>query len=375
METVVDRRSHASVPCDQLDAVSPSAPAPQRTGPALPVDNAPGDERRRWPRFSAASLGNMAAAITGGPSVALVNVSRGGALLESTERFPLCSQLRLRLRPAQGDEIVASARVVWAKVASIEGSQIIYRIALAFDANEPHMMDHSPADAAAAGSACERADDAATPTTTRQNGAPQIDVSRNESEDGRAAGMEIERLRTLLDAALADLDSERQCREQQRSTFERQIADANGRASMLEATVLQHQAETEKLREQQVRCDALIDQLAQKFSDQQTLVGQLTAARDEYRDRADRLAVELDRHATETHRKVAESDMHIRALQRRLDAAETLCRAHDARHQMMRCEAERLLSIAMASLSLAGGAQDNTPLATAGREPHEKLAS
>lgn len=46
---------------------------------AGPVSRA---ERRQWPRIPASLLRNLAASIIAGPDVKLVNLSRGGALME-----------------------------------------------------------------------------------------------------------------------------------------------------------------------------------------------------------------------------------------------------------------------------------------------------
>lgn len=90
-------------------------------------------ERRQWPRLPASMLGDLAASIVSGPEVKLVNLSRGGALIEVPTRYPMRSWVRLRLTRSSGDVTVAAGTVLWSQVASMIGGRINYLMAIAFE--------------------------------------------------------------------------------------------------------------------------------------------------------------------------------------------------------------------------------------------------
>jgi len=70
--------------------------------------------------------------LVAGPEVKLINVSRGGALIESEARLSPGSALCVRL--VTGESIyLLKGRVLRARAASMSGSELRYHIALAFD--------------------------------------------------------------------------------------------------------------------------------------------------------------------------------------------------------------------------------------------------
>lgn len=92
-----------------------------------------GSERRQWPRIPASLLSNLTASIIAGPDVKLVNLSRGGALMEVAARYPMRSKVRLKLTRPDGGVTQVHGTVSWAKVASISNGKINYLLAVIFD--------------------------------------------------------------------------------------------------------------------------------------------------------------------------------------------------------------------------------------------------
>lgn len=92
------------------------------------------DERRRWPRqFFAGGRLPPRARVHPGDIVTLVNVSSGGALVESDLRFRWGA--RCDLEWVAADSVVSvAARVVRCFVARLDASAVRYRTALRFDA-------------------------------------------------------------------------------------------------------------------------------------------------------------------------------------------------------------------------------------------------
>ena len=92
-----------------------------------------GAERRQWPRIPASLLSNVTASIIAGPDVRLVNLSRGGALMEVAARYPMRSKVRLKLIRPGGGVTQVHGTVSWAKVASISNGKINYLLAVIFE--------------------------------------------------------------------------------------------------------------------------------------------------------------------------------------------------------------------------------------------------
>jgi hypothetical protein len=92
-----------------------------------------GPERRQWPRIPAALLSNVTASIMAGPEVKLVNLSRGGALMEVAARYPMRSKVRVKLTRSTGEVTQVAGTVSWARVASIANGKINYLLAVIFE--------------------------------------------------------------------------------------------------------------------------------------------------------------------------------------------------------------------------------------------------
>ncbi len=104
-----------------------------------------GSERRQWPRVPATALSHITASVVAGPAVKLVNLSRGGALMEVASRFPMRSRVRLKLTVATGEVTVAEGLVAWARVAAIVDKQVNYLVAVIFDNVIPNLGGLDPA--------------------------------------------------------------------------------------------------------------------------------------------------------------------------------------------------------------------------------------
>ena len=63
----------------------------------------------------------------------LVNLSRGGALVESPARYPMRSAIQLAVTRPSGDVTAKTANVSWAQVASVVDMRISYLLAFTFD--------------------------------------------------------------------------------------------------------------------------------------------------------------------------------------------------------------------------------------------------
>lgn len=354
-----------------------------------------GIERRRWPRIPASSLGDVSAAIVAGPDVRLVDLSRGGALLEASERVPLQSFVRLELTPAHGDTSRTEGRVAWARVSSIHDGRVHYRVAIVFAEplaelpvpaadSRPQAPEAATGDAPAATDQTAAADVRPRGVLTRfpSSIAPQATkpLSREDSpavpDPGRriAGDAVIATLRKELAAATADLASqsaltetlaarlrdseeiraaaleqERHARDEERAAFARQLADAAARAHALQAALDTHAQEQQALLlAEQGKYDALAAEFLKTTNEQQMeseqLLEQLTAAQLEQRSRAEHHEAELARHRVEAQRQRAEDEALHRDLAARLEAAETLCADYGAHLWDLQRQTEQLMS-------------------------------
>lgn len=164
-------------------------------------------ERRQWPRLPASMLGDLAASIVSGPEVKLVNLSRGGALIEVPTRYPMRSWVRLRLTRPGGDVTVAAGTVLWSQVASMIGGRINYLMAIAFE---------TPI-----------ADLAAATGVKETQAAPR--AAEHESE--------LARVRAEADQQRAEAQYQRAAAERQRVEAERQRIDLDARCRALQARI------------------------------------------------------------------------------------------------------------------------------------------
>ncbi len=97
----------------------------------------PDEERRNGPRLPASAIaGFKGARIVAGPEVKLINISRGGALIEGCVRFLPGASLLLRL--VCGAEILhIKGTVQRSKASALSGSVLLYQAAICFESEFP----------------------------------------------------------------------------------------------------------------------------------------------------------------------------------------------------------------------------------------------
>ncbi len=292
-----------------------------------------GIERRRWPRLSASSLG-MSASIVAGPDAALVDLSRGGALLDVAARLSLGSAVRLKLTQSGRDLGVFHGRVAWQKVASIASGQINYRVAVAFEqplaelAGAPAEQPQEPPQ--------RNLTIVAGRDTLAPSPAPAV---QPQAEPPHAAEACADETHKKLAAATADLACQTAIleslagklkeSEQQRAALAQQAAEAVRKGEALFAALeARERKHAQALREQQEKHEALVAQLVKATNEQQAeydaLLQQTAAAKDHEAERA-------------------ASNTRIRELEGRLEEAEMLCAAQHDRYRALRKETEKLM--------------------------------
>jgi len=90
------------------------------------------DERRASPRLPPSAIPSLKGVkLVAGPEVRLVNISRGGALIESEARLSPGSNLCLRLVTAESVYLL-KGQVLRSKVASLAGAGLRYQSAVSF---------------------------------------------------------------------------------------------------------------------------------------------------------------------------------------------------------------------------------------------------
>lgn len=91
------------------------------------------DERRASPRLPPSAIPSLKGVkLVAGPEVRLVNISRGGALIESEARLSPGSNLCLRLVTAESVYLL-KGHVLRSKVASLAGGGLRYQSAVSFN--------------------------------------------------------------------------------------------------------------------------------------------------------------------------------------------------------------------------------------------------
>ena len=366
-------------------------------------------ERRQWPRIPAAALGSISAAVVAGPDVKLVDLSRGGAMMEVAARFPMRSSVRLKLTQSTGEVTVAAGRVAWAKVSSIIDGRINYRVAVVFEqplpdlvagmsgAAMPDQQIAAPAGSAVApvaagdaavnhpeGSRLASIDRAALETDANSEVPAAAEPMGSAGQDRAQAVFpprgNLTRFPTGAAAAHAarsdvhrtdlpgELEAERRRWEEERSRLVQESADACARADALQAErTAQQRKHEEAMGEQQGRSEALIAELVETNNEQHTeyqhLLDARTAALDEQRSRAEQYEAELARHRAAADQQFAELQARNRELEVRIEAAESLCAAHDVRARGLRREAERLMSMITSPVRPGSSQQDEAAAA------------
>jgi hypothetical protein len=245
---------------------------------------------------------------------------------------------------------MVSGRVAWAKVAAIVDQQVNYVVAVIFDqplAELPGLplapgafTSSDPLIEADPDVGTER-DGASTDVPARSNLTqfPAARTPENAATPGASCEPAVSRpsITTGLRAAAEsteqasrdELETERRRWDEERSTLAQEAAHAVVSADALQAALkTAEQAHAQALADQQSRYEGLIAALLKTSNDQQAEYQQLleerTAARDQQR---------------------TEAEARIRELQTRVEAAEALSAAHDARYRGLRQEAHKLLSL------------------------------
>jgi hypothetical protein len=90
------------------------------------------DDRRTTPRRDAAALGPISARLLGGENVRLLDFSRRGILIESTDRLLIGAKATLRIVTVDAS-LMVHGRVVRSKVVQATGGGLTYHTALALD--------------------------------------------------------------------------------------------------------------------------------------------------------------------------------------------------------------------------------------------------
>jgi hypothetical protein len=229
----------------------------------------------------------VSAAIVAGPDSGLIDLSRGGALLEVPARLSLGSAVRLKLAQPGRELIVVNGRVAWQKVASIAGGQIYYRVAIAF---EQPLAELPGADALPQ----EQPQRSLSIVPARDNLTPfPAPAAQSTNASAEAADAATQELRRQLEAATADLACQTAVlesvaaklkeSEQQRATHAQQAADAARKTDALHAALeARERKHAESLRDQEDRYEALSAKLAEatneRQADYQRLLQQATEA-------------------------------------------------------------------------------------------------
>jgi hypothetical protein len=298
----------------------------------------------------------------------LVNLSRGGALVESPERYAMRSGIRLALTRASGAVTVKTANVSWAQVASIVNMRISYLLAFTFDTPIPDFeaatgandlelepagrIEPAPADSTPAHAEKGLAD-ASDADLREQLAAAMSQIAENstatQSLVARLEATESER-NSLRDV----LENERQ-QAQARLQLDVQAEDARTRAESERALAERDRAHQQALDAARLRYDALVAELmdvanAQEVEFQRQLAERL-AARDQQYARAEHMAAELARLRAAGTRALADWDRIRQELTSRAERAEARCAAYEERHAAVKQEAEKLLTVVTAAIS------------------------
>lgn len=253
-----------------------------------------------------------------GPDLKLVNLSRGGALVESPSRYPMRSAIQLALTRASGTVTVKTATVSWAQVASIVEMRISYLLAFSFDtpiadfeaatgisdlevpADEGAAQDQPAGDPIDASDADLREQLAAAMARIAEHAtATQALVTRLEAVDAE---------RTNLQAEIA--------RQRQRAVqpqVRTEAADAVTRTAALDRALAERErAHQQAMAEARAGYEALVSELMDVANAQevefQRLLAEQTARRDQEYARAEYTAAELARLRAAGTRALADWD-------------------------------------------------------------------
>jgi hypothetical protein len=206
----------------------------------------------------------------------LVNLSRGGALIEVAARFPMRSSIRIKLTQSTGDVTVAAGRVAWAKVASIVDRQVNDTVAVIFDELLPeNLLPDSPipavddpqdSDLTAALEEMAAADDSDSPAAPVRGNLTQFPSgARRQAEAAPVPAAAYEpaapaiAVDTRVEELRAEFEAGQRRWEDQRSALEQEVTAAAAKARVLEATLAaREEAQAQALADQQRKYEALL---------------------------------------------------------------------------------------------------------------------
>jgi hypothetical protein len=176
------------------------------TDATSPTPEGSGRERRHWPRVPAEKLARVGARLATGADVRLIDLSRGGARIETDRRMLPNSSVALKLVAADSTFLI-TGRVVRSRVIRLTAGGLGYDVAVSF--NEPLQQfadlpqagetvpggpaqagaDHPPSGAAIAGVAAAGAA-AAAPAASPVSGVTGPHAGPFDSLDGASLGAE-----------------------------------------------------------------------------------------------------------------------------------------------------------------------------------------
>lgn len=330
-----------------------------REGGGAEVSHDANNERRRWPRIPTSALGNLSASIVAGPAVKLINLSRGGALLEVGARFPLRSSIRLKLTPPDGEVIVAEGRVAWAKVAAIVNGQVNYRVAIVFNSPIPEFaldtpahqepQDDVPASPEAEGppttvpvrdnltrfpsvGSAERANGGDDRRAAGADSAPADDLRKQlaaltenlakSSAANEALTAKLQESEGLIAALRRERETEQRQWDEKRTSLGHELANALARADALQSRLQEREKEQARLvreqREQEEGRVALRRQLADALARADALQSALEGREQEQA----RIVSEQEEQRATLGRQLADALARVDALQSKLGAQE-----------------------------------------------------
>jgi hypothetical protein len=145
-----------------------------------------GKERRASPRRLASELPFLKSVkLLAGPDVRLVDVSRGGALLESDTPLPPGTRICLRLVTTD-TTILIDGRVLRSRVSCLQAGLVRYKSAIAFDEDVALFAEDRQEEAAAAPASAPPLEAAAPSSST-----PEAKAAGNASPEHSAAYMTV----------------------------------------------------------------------------------------------------------------------------------------------------------------------------------------
>jgi hypothetical protein len=94
-------------------------------------------EKRSSPRLPPSTISNLKSVrLVAGPEVTLINISRGGALIETEAHLVPHSSVAIRLVAADA-VLLLHGKVLRSRASSFQGSTLLYQSAIAFDEELP----------------------------------------------------------------------------------------------------------------------------------------------------------------------------------------------------------------------------------------------